>query len=282
MRTAIRKTSLILCILLLLLIIPGCGGTVSEPSEPAPELTCIAYDAGKADAFLLYTPESSVLIDCGKKSFGETLSEEVSALTDSHVDALILSHFDKDHVGGAEAVLKNCEVDKVYTTYLSKSSKHIDAFYQAMEERGLKETEVREKTSFTLDGVLYEILPPHKENYASSDSNNSSLVVRVSAGDKVLLFTGDIEEERSFELLGSENIKCDVYKVPHHGQHDPASEALIKATGADIALITSSDKEPEDEELIKSLKRFHVRTYLTREGSVVLNVKDDRIIVDQE
>ncbi len=300
MRKNIRKTARryiksLSLLLGLLFLLSGCapvnssGNRRTALSSPelsaaasSPELTVIAWEAGKADAFLLYTPDSTVIIDCGKKNFGETFAAEILALSGGHADALILSHFDKDHVGGAEAILNACDVDNVYTTFPSKSSKRIDAFYEALEDRALEEKTVREKTSFTLDGVLYEILPPLKEEYESSESNNSSLVVRVTAGEKVLLFTGDIEEERSFELLKNENVKCDIYKVPHHGRKNPASEALLNAAAPEIALITSSEKEPEDGDILSLLKRFHVKTYLTREGSVIINIKDGNIEVLQE
>ena len=45
---------------------------------------------------------------------------------------------------------------------------------------------------------------------------------------------------------------------------------LLKATSPEYAVITSSDKEPEDEQTLDLLAQYNVETYLTREGPVTV------------
>jgi competence protein ComEC len=71
----------------------------------------------------------------------------------------------------------------------------------------------------------------------ASAANNASLVLDVTSGSTRVLFTGDIEAEASARvrrLLAGRHF--DVLKVAHHGSADQ-DEALVRATGADLALI---------------------------------------------
>ena len=74
--------------------IAGCGRagkTVPAAEAPFEGLEVTLFDAGKADAILLTTPNSAVLIDCGKKDFGRTILDELAARGIERIDVLILS-----------------------------------------------------------------------------------------------------------------------------------------------------------------------------------------------
>lgn len=47
-------------------------------------------------------------------------------------------------------------------------------------------------------------------------------------------------------------------------------DPLLKSTKPSYAVITSSDDEPESEEVVRALKQAGIRILLTREGSVTL------------
>ena len=75
-------------------------GSKSSDKETFPEMTVTFLDVGKADSMIIRTPQSTVIIDCGEKGDGK---EIVSLLEDegvTTVDYLIITHYDKDHVGG--------------------------------------------------------------------------------------------------------------------------------------------------------------------------------------
>ena len=92
---------------LTLLLLAGCAvgerpsAAAAVPDEPFDGLEVTVLDAGKADAILLTTPDSAVLIDCGEKGFGDEILGELAARGIGRLDVLIVTHFDQDHVGGA-------------------------------------------------------------------------------------------------------------------------------------------------------------------------------------
>lgn len=281
---------------LLFLLLSGCtnaraGETPEETPAAAQEasgadtpalLTVTAFDVGKADAFLLRSADHVVIIDTAKDEDGPVLVKFLEEQGITKIDELFLSHFDKDHVGGADALLDAFPVGAVYTTYQSKDSDDIEEFYAALNRRGMTNIVVREAFSYEADGVTYEVFPPEKESYKKDESNNSSLVLRVSAGGKSMLFTGDAEKKRIKELLALDGIKSDVLKMPHHGGFENNLEDLVTAVAPEVTIITSSDEEPESAETMALLNDAGVTTYLTREGRVTILFRDGGLTITQE
>ena len=262
-----------------ILLLAGCSGKTT-PDEPKGTLNMTVYcpNAGNADAFILRTAHSTVLIDCGEKQFGDDIVDYLDANGISQIDVMFITHFDKDHVGGAAEVIKNNDVKKIYTSYVTKESKHIDNFYTAVDEKDIDCRIADKDFSFTLDGVTYEISVPVSKNYSENDaSNNSSIVIRAGDEHTHILFAGDCENERLQELTGSDNLSADIIKIPHHGKCEKLSEAFLMTVNPQYAIITSSEDEPEDKELLAILDRHNIKTYLTRQGSFIIDIKDGQI-----
>ena len=93
----------LLCLLLALclMLLPGCARGESE----AETLSVTFFDAGKADAILVRTGEHALLIDTGLNKNGAALVDALRAAGVQSLDVLLITHFDKDHVGGADSVL---------------------------------------------------------------------------------------------------------------------------------------------------------------------------------
>ena len=83
----------------------------SEVSYGEFEVTFL--DVGKADAMILRTANSTVIIDCGEKGDGKDIVNMLSEEEITSVDCLIITHFDQDHVGGAAKVIKSISGEKV-------------------------------------------------------------------------------------------------------------------------------------------------------------------------
>ena len=274
----------IVCISLLLCVfLAGCGRnqTANIPETEDTTLTVTAIKAGAADAFLLTTDNHVTIIDTGLEKKADELVEFLNEQGVTRVDELIITHFDKDHVGGADHILTEFEVGTVYTTYYSKESDDISAYQEALAAAGLSETQVKELTTYEADGVTYAIYPPKATEYAENTSNNSSLVIKVSVGDNSMLFAGDAEKERIEELLQTKGLQATILKVPHHGRYNENSQALIDYVSPSYAIITSSNSEPEDQEELDALNSAEVITYLTRDGDITIRISSSEVEISQ-
>ena len=247
----------------------GCSAAPEEAAAgEAAALSVYGFSAGAADAFLLTAEDCAVLIDCGEKGFGKEIAGYLDAQGVERLDCLIITHFDKDHVGGAAKVLSSVPVGRVLQSNYPKDSKEYDNYLDALEAAGLTAETVRERLRFTLGGVRFEVDPP-AGGYTEDESNNSSLIVTVTNDADRLLFMGDAEDQRLAEFLDGYAGGCDYLKVPHHGRSGELSAALIDAAQPKIAVITSSDDEPEDAEVVALLERAGAEVFLTKEGAVL-------------
>ncbi|MBR0280050.1 MAG: MBL fold metallo-hydrolase [Oscillibacter sp.] len=243
------------------------------------DLEIVCFQAGKADAFLLITPESAVLIDCGEKGFGKTILAELEARNIAKLDLMIITHFDQDHVGGAARIINNFPVERILQSNSPKDSEEYEKYIKAVKNASIEPETVRENLSFALDGVAYTVNPPKKTKYNSDSSNNSSLIVSVTNGANRLLFTGDAEDERLEEFLTLDWGTFDFLKMPHHGNWHEPLPLLLETTAPRYAVITSSDEEPEDAETLELLESSGVETFLTRNGQVIVRSDGENISV---
>ena len=284
----IKKIFILLMCVILSVGIFGCGNT-SDTSKASVEseigtsgkFKVICLNAGKADATILRTQNSTVIIDTGEDDEG---SEIVSYLKQQNIDTidyLIITHFDQDHVGGADTVLKKLKVKNVIQSDCPKDSDDYSQYIEMLNKKNITPVTLRDTMTFTLDSVAYTIYPPKETTYVEKDSNNSSLVTSVIHGENSFLFTGDAENARIQELIAQGNLEHTFLKVPYHGFYQTSLPELFSQVKAKYAVITSSDKLTEDEGTVKLLEAIGSKVYLTRKGEVTVTSDGKNMVVTQ-
>ena len=271
--------ALLLCVCLLGAALNACTDPTPTPSptpdpsppEPKPDaLRGAVLSVGKADATLLWGDGFAVLIDAGESEDADKILAFLARRGIRRLDALILSHYDKDHVGGAAGVLRGIEVGAIYGTYQTKESAEYDAYLTAASEAGLSPVIVRETTTLTFSALSLSLLPPKATEYGEKESNNSSLFVRAVYGDTALLFAGDAQEARIAELNEGDGLECDFLKAPYHGSPVENLPHLLSLSRPRYAALTCSQKNPEDAGKVRMLEEAGATVYLTRCGNVYL------------
>ena len=107
-----RSVFLLVLLFLPLLCLGGCTpeeppiGPPGEGTGTLPLLNAVTFSIGKADATLIYTAESAVLIDAGEDEDAAEILRFMQRKGIDKLDAFIITHYDKDHVGGADGILK--------------------------------------------------------------------------------------------------------------------------------------------------------------------------------
>lgn len=263
----------ILSLLLALMLAIPCA-TASEPDV----LTAVFFGEEAADAILLYEGEYAILIDAGLKKYGERILSYMRDAGVGDLDLFIVTHFDKDHVGGAEKILEGVPVERILAPDYEGDSKRYTGFVDAARANGIAIERVSDGLTLSIGDMELSV---DAAAYPYEQENDLSLVTRMQYGSRSFLFAGDVENDRLSELLTEGVEKADVLKIPHHGRIENLSEEFLRTVSPDYAIITSSEKEPEDASLVGLCAAFGVNVYLTRTGNVILTCDGDAIEILQ-
>ena len=236
--------SAVLLCLALLWPLPG------RPGWPPDGWVVAGCDVGQGDAFVVPTgPGRVVLIDTGPDP--RLLSSCLDLLGVREVDALVLSHFHADHVGGLDAVVGRLPVAAAFLTPVRDPPAEAEEVLADLRDHSIPTYAVTAGDSLVWGDagqVRAEIVWPPADRAAAGSlgPNDASVVLdlRVDASDPAsdedgvrILFTGDIEPLAARGVRATlEGERFDVLKVAHHGSA-AQDEALVTGVSADVALI---------------------------------------------
>lgn len=261
------KISLLIIILLLLLEIYLLSYYKS--------FTAIYFlNVGQGDSTLIKTKDGKyILIDTGKDYMAFEESSKYFIKGNNRIELLIITHFDKDHIGALNHYIKNYSIN-AYALNINDPdySKSFEAIFTG------------EKVLTPLVNDIFKIgccltinwLNPtlHEK---SLESNDYSLVFVININKYKLYFGGDISS--SIEDKISNHIgKIDFLKVSHHGSSSSTSEYFLKNTNPSYAFISSginNQYNHPSERVINSLVNFGAIIYRTDlNGTVILLIFD--------
>ena len=257
----------LLCALFAALLLIGCTASVPKDGANA-SLTLDVFAVGKADAMLLVVDGYSVLIDAGENGDGDELVKALQSRGIESLDLLILTHFDKDHIGGADTILNEMPVSVVRMPAYEADSKQYTQLIDALGNSGAEVVRMTADATFSLGGADFVIWVSDIA-YDGDNDNEQSLVMKVVYNGKTYLFAGDAEDDWLNHLcFSTRNLTCDVLKVPHHGGDDDSTFALLAVTMPSYAIVTDSAKNPADSDTLSLLNEYGVETYRTSVGAI--------------
>lgn len=273
-----RKYGKILAILALLGIAVGSliflGTNLTPSTEPLEPMTVTLLKVGKADAIVIRNKDKTMVIDTGEEDDGAELTAFLTKRNISCVDVLIITHFDKDHVGGAAALVDSLAIKQVLVPgYMGSGSAYRD-FVDALDRKSIQPQRLTESVTFSFGDAVVQVEPPSSYIVPADGKehdNDFSLLTTITHGSNRLFFAGDAEKQRIREWVSGESAAvCDFIKMPHHGVYDKALKELLDTVKPKYAVICSSGKNPAESKTLELLKKYNAQVFETKDGDVTV------------
>ena len=219
------------------------------------------------------------MIDTGEDKNGKQIVDRLKEKGINTLDYLILTHLDKDHIGGVDSVLSSVKVKNIIQANYKKDSKQYDEYIDSLKKADIEPVLLKDNMNIVINSAEINIHPASKSKYESS--NDYSIITNISYGAYKFLFAGDAEEERLSEFINGNTLKYDFVKMPHHGRYDKLTETFLESISPQYAVITCSEKKEPEEGVLKILERLNIKTFLTSNGEVVINSDGKTLSVNQ-
>jgi competence protein ComEC len=288
-----KRYALMLGVAMLLSASPALGADVSSATEEETRWTMINVTPAEdvADCHLIeFSDGRKAMIDVGDGGGGRAALTFLQSRKITHIDLVVISHFHRDHYGRlVDLIEAGIKVDRVAMNMPAPGNKTIDGeipwgFDRAHAQSVLQYLSARQIPYFTPKAGerLLEVAPAGGPTASldvvclydgvhtpvgETDTNDTSIIVRLSVGPVRALFTGDLNSALGAWLARSTfDLTADVLKVPHHGTEGVAPNEFFARVNPKAALVPSPKalwRSERSKRIRDYFSEHHIPTYVS-------------------
>lgn len=239
-------------------------------------------DVGQADAILIEQKDNTMLIDAGEYETRDILSEYIKKQNISKIDYVIATHPHSDHIGAMSSIIDNFDIGKVLMSKKTHTTNVYKKFLESMNKKNIEKEVPQVGDSFKIGDAKFEIVGPTYDSDYKDDTNNYSIVLKLTFGNNTFLFTGDAETLSEKDMIEKNiDLKCDLLKVGHHGSDTSTSDILLEKANPKYAVIcVGKDNKyglPKSS-TIEKLNKNGIQIYRTDESGTIVAISDGNSI----
>jgi competence protein ComEC len=259
-----------------LLAVPVWVSTRPPPEwDPPAGLRVTFLDVGQGDSTLLETPRARILVDEGPPE--ADVAGQLARMGMRSLSAIVMTHPQRDHVGGAADVIRRLRVREVLEPGLAATGPESDEALAAARAREVRVEVVRAGTTYRVGGLVLNVLWPADAGTPSEDPNQNAVVLVASYGETDVYLSADAESDVTSRLPLR---AVEIMKVAHHGSEDPGLAAELRTLLPRIAVISCGQNNdyghPRAETLAALASSPGLRVYRTDEDGRVVVESDGR------
>jgi len=220
-------------------------------------------NVGQGDSTIVILPDrsSALVVDCFNDSVVSDYLEKNGIRVLRYV---ILTHTDDDHIGGIVGLLENFgDVEGIAyhhdTPRISKGKRRVILRHlvELSRQRGLNFQCPFAGWSWLFQGVTVDVLHPAEldklqaELSGNGDTNNASIMLRITFAGQRILLTGDVQGQAwQWIIERNTDLQADVFKFPHHGgwytpkNKQPSLEEILQRVSPKLVIISVGTHNP--------------------------------------
>jgi len=276
-----RRLALVLATLAVAVLVAWRATPARAPPPPT-GLRITFLDVGQGDGTLVQVPEGAMLVDEGPPE--ANVSGQLRRLGVRSLSIIVLTHPQRDHIGGASAVLARTRVALVLDPRLAATEPDEQAALDEARKHDVPIATARPGVVYRLGRLRVRVLWPDGPGLPSEDPNNHAIVLLISYGETDALLAADAESD---VLLPLRLPPVEILKVSHHGSADPLLPSLLDVLRPRVAVISvgagNSYGHPTPETLATLAQAPGLAVYRTdRDGAVTVESDGRRITVATE
>ena len=269
----------------------GSADVVPNPSSAAAVVDTVEapfemhfIDVGQALSVLVECDGQYMLYDGGNVDDGSLVVSYLQSQGVEQLEYVFCSHAHEDHVGGLAAALAYFPAYHVYSPVTEASTKCFKDFVKYTQQQGLQVEVPAVGTTWPLGGATVTMVGPVAQY---SDTNDTSIVLRIEYGSTSFLLTGDMEKTAETDLVNSGvNLRADVLQVGHHGSSTSTGYLFLNSVLPEMAVISCGVNNKyghPHEETLSILRDAGVDVYRTDlQGTITIGSDGQNFTVGTE
>ncbi|WP_240374937.1 ComEC/Rec2 family competence protein [Bacillus piscicola] len=263
----------------------GLGSIPGEKSAAAAEAGLAVHfiDVGQGDSTLIVYNGKTMLIDGGPRDAGNKVVSYLKAVGVDHLDMLVATHSDADHVGGLVEVVDQIPVNHV----LDSGKEHITETYadylRMIDEKDICFEIVNR--GHDIDFATDVDIQVRNGLSSSMERNDSSLVLKLSYGETDFMLMGDATKMNEVRIMDEGNVEAEIIKVGHHGSNTSSGRSFLDKVQPETAILSYGENDfgHPDARVVRRLRQAGAELYSTyQSGDIVVSVFQNGYTINAE